>query len=222
MEIHAGEGGQDSKLFVYDLMAAYVKYARRNGLQSEILSSQEGSTVLLVSGNNAFNLFAKETGKHCVQRVPPTERGGRTHTSIISVAILPLKNEQQTKLNLSDVEFQAYKGSGPGGQARNKLSNAIRAIHKPTGMNVCIDSRSQFQNKKQAVSVLAAKLEASQKEKQEQNLSSNRQKQLGGMGRSDKFRTYNFKKKRVVDHRTGNKTTRIEEVMNGRFDLLTP
>ena len=152
--------------------------------------------------------------------MPPTERGGRVHTSIVSVAVLPLEKRSEYKLNNDEVEIQITKGSGPGGQNKNKVSTAVRMIHRPTGITVFIDGRSQSQNKNRARQILeqkvALRLESAQKDSQ----NSARHKKLGDRCRSGKIRTYNFKKQRVVDHRLGTKTSRIYDVMNGRFDLL--
>ncbi len=176
--------------------------------------------MLLIKGNDAKKHFQNEDGKHCVQRVPPTERGGRVHTSIVSVAVLPLVERSDFKLNKDDIEIQITKGSGPGGQNKNKVSTAVRMIHRPTGLTVFIDGRSQKQNKNRARQILERKVGMLYQAAQQDSRNSERHGQLGDRRRSGKIRTYNFKKQRVVDHRLGTKTNRIEDVMNGRFDLL--
>lgn len=175
---------------------------------------------MLIKGNDAKKHFKNENGKHCVQRVPPTERGGRVHTSIVSVAVLPLAERSDFKLNNDDIEIQITKGSGPGGQNKNKVSTAVRMIHRPTGLKVFIDGRSQKQNKNRARQILEQKVKARHQAEQQESHNSTRHGQLGDRRRSGKIRTYNFKKQRVVDHRLGKRTGRIEDVMNGRFDLL--
>jgi len=93
-------------------------------------------------------------------------------------------------------------------------------IHRPTGLTSYADGRSQAANKEEAASILSAKVEQRQKNAEEEKYNASRKNQVGNRQRSDKIRTYNFKKRRVVDHRLETKTTRIDEVMNGRFDLL--
>lgn len=220
VELHAGEGGTDSKLFIKDLRTAYCKYAEKNKLNWEIVTDEPGSTTILFSGDEVGSFFEHESGKHCVQRVPPTERGGRSHTSIISVAVLPILTHSDTTLNPNDLEIQATKGSGPGGQNKNKVSSAIRMRHIPTGFVVFIDGRDQLQNKKKALKILTARVGAFYKEKKEREYGDIRRNQLGGGGRSDKCRTYNFIKSRVVDHRLGTKTSQIQAVMKGDFGKI--
>ena len=186
----------------------------------EVLASKESFITLLVKGRDAKNRFKNEDGKHCVQRVPPTERGGRVHTSIVSVAVLPLVEQTAYKLNNDDIEIQITKGSGPGGQNKNKVSTAVRMIHHPTKTSVFIDGRSQAQNKKRARQILEQKVGMIYQVAERASQNADRHGQLGDRRRSGKIRTYNFKKQRVVDHRSGTKTSRIDEVMNGRFDLL--
>lgn len=187
----------------------------------EYLSKEKSCILLLVTGKNAEDKFKHEPGKHCVQRIPPTESKGRTHTSTVSVAVLPVRKKHNFILDDKDIDVQATKGSGPGGQRKNKVSTAIRMIHKPTGLSVFIDGRSQYQNKSLARSILEEKIRElnCKKENKEHNIK--RLKQLANRSRSNKVRTYNFKKRRVVDHKLGTKTSKIEEIMNGKFELIT-
>jgi len=205
---------------VKDLCYVYIKYAERKQLKSEILFQDEGVVSIMVSGQNADTVFQHEVGKHCVQRVPPTENKGRAHTSIISVAVLPLLEQSGFKLNNNEVDIEAARGSGPGGQHRNKTSSMIRAKHLPTGIVVCIDGRDQHQNKKRAIRILSSRVAELYQSQKQSAYDFNRKRQLDGGGRSNKIRTYNFVKNRVVDHRLNKKSTRIDEIMKGRLDLL--
>lgn len=142
------------------------------------------------------------------------------HTSIVSVAVLPLVERTDFKLNNDDIEIQITRGSGPGGQNKNKVSTAVRMIHRPTGLTVFIDGRSQKQNKNRARQILEQKVGMRYRAEEQESQDSERHGQLGDRRRSGKIRTYNFKRRRVVDHRLGKRTGRIDDVMNGRFDLL--
>lgn len=207
-------------MFIKDLRHAYCKYAERKGLRWEIVTNEPGCSVILFSGNQVGQCFQHEPGKHCVQRVPPTERGSRSHTSIVSVAVLPILSHSDVALDPDDLEIQATKGSGPGGQHRNKTSSMIRMRHKPTGFVVCIDGRDQHQNKKKALRILTARVNDKHRRQKEGDYSLARKSQLAGGGRSNKIRTYNFIRSRVVDHNLNSKTNRIDAVMKGHFDLL--
>ena len=207
-------------MFIRDLLSAYLKYAKKLNFTTELLASKESFVIVLIKGDKAEQYFRDEIGKHCVQRIPPTENRGRTHTSIISVSVIPLKKNIKYKMLDADLEIQTTKGSGPGGQHRNKTDSAVRMKHLPTGLQVFIDGRSQHSNKQEAHRILSGKVSQFYEEQNDIARNDVRCSQIGNRKRSDKIRTYNFKKNRAVDHRLGTKTSRIYDVMNGRFDLL--
>lgn len=221
-EIQAGEGGEDSKLFCENLGAAYVKYATRNGCKLENEEWGRGKISLVFVGPNVHALFAAESGKHCVQRVPPTEKRGRPQTSIVTVAVtVPATDILVTKLNMAEVTIMTKRGSGPGGQHRNKTESCVVARHDPTGISVIVDGREQHSNKRLALRLLAGKLEKAKQEGLHAVASCAKRAQVGNGGRGDKIRTYNFIDGRAVDHRTGKKTGLVDDVINkGRFELL--
>src|SRR5512147_1368265 len=124
-----------------------------------IVSEHAGVVVIRVSGNGADELFANEAGGHRWQRIPPNERRGRVHTSTVTVAVLPEPTEAQVQIRESDVEWQACRGSGAGGQNRNKVNSAVQLWHRPTGIAVrCESERSQWQNRQTAMAMLRARL----------------------------------------------------------------
>ena len=222
-EIQAGEGGQDSKLFTEDLALAYIKYAERQGLKMTHSEWEKGKVSLVFEGPRALMTFATEGGKHCVQRVPPTEKKGRRQTSIVTVAVtVPATDAIASKLNMDEVTIITKRGSGPGGQHRNKTESCVVARHVPSGLTATIDGREQHANKRLALKVLAAKVAAASGEIAHAQAADAKRLQVGNGGRADKIRTYNFIDGRAVDHRTGAKTGRVDEVINrGRFELLT-
>lgn len=223
LEIQFGTGGEDSKLFTYDLFSAYVKYAERNGLNVEILNDENGHIVAQVKGTNAGQYFRNETGKHIVQRVPPTESKGRRQTSVISVAVLPLPPENKYKpLPDNELDIIAQCGSGPGGQHQNKSATTIRMKHLPTGLSVHIVGRSQLANKKEALKILTTKVNEKFITDETEKHNYLRRKTLGDGARGDKIRTYNFIDSRATDHRFNIKTGNIKGVMRGDFTLLYP
>ena len=189
-----------------------------------MLDSVAGRVVGQFRGNGVGKAFSKEMGKHVVQRVPPTEKNGRWQTSVVAVAVLPMPPQQTQKLLPEyELDIVAFKrSSGPGGQAVNKTSNAIRVTHRPTKVQVVIcTERSQHQNKEIALRIIAAKVNEQKNSTTQTAYDQGRKNQLGGGGRGDKVRTYNFIKKRAVDHRSGKKTTEVEQVIGrGKFGLL--
>jgi peptide chain release factor 1 len=223
VEIRGGEGGKDSKLFVHDLFAAYSKYAQALGFRVEVLDSSEGQVTAVVAGQGVGNAFGRESGKHCVQRVPPTEKSGRRQTSLVTVAVLPLPASNKLQLlPEAELEIATQRGSGPGGQHRNKVETAVRITHVPTGLSVYLDGgRSQHQNRVQAHRILSAKVHQHLADQARAAYAERRKAQVGDGGRGDKIRTYNFIDSRAVDHRTGKKTREVHQVIGkGRFDLL--
>lgn len=203
-----------------ELASVYLKYAAKKSLKAEILSSEDGSCTLQFGGRGVWETFKNESGKHAVQRISATERGGRRHTSMISVAILPIFSLSLRPLDPADVVVTFASGSGPGGQARNTGNAACRMRHTPTGHIVFIDSRDASQNKRLALEILTARVHADASEAAAKEHNAQRAVQVGGGGRGDKVRTYNFLENRVTDHRLGKKTNQIKDVMKGNLDLI--
>ncbi len=221
LEIQFGEGGEDSKLFVSDLYNAYSKYAKRLGFKIDPLESSNGHIKAVIEGVGVDQAFEHESGKHCIQRVPPTETKGRVQTSIVSVAILPVKQQVEIVIEDKDLEITTQGGHGPGGQHQNKTESAVRMKHIPTGIEVFINGREQHSNKRKAFNIIKERVTALYQETADAEYNEVRKVQRDGGGRANKIRTYNFVKDRAVDHRfnvkCGNVKTLIEK---GRFDRL--
>lgn len=221
MEIIYGEGGQDSKLFVADLFAMYLKYAARKGLTVETWTREPGHVVFEVTGRGAGLVFAPEAGKHCIQRVPPTERSGRRQTSFVTVAVLPLPPDGSVvPLPERELDVKTQTGKqGAGGQNVNKVASAVRMTHKPTGLRVFVNGRDQGRNRQEALRILTAKVNDLRNQADQARYTSEKGRQLADRGRGDKMRTYNFMKGFVKDHLT-DKEVRLETVLKGNLDLL--
>lgn len=232
IEIRSGEGGDDAKLFVLDMLRMYERYCTKENISVELLDKDTSKAVLKVSnpesprknagvvGLNAIEKLLKyEGGIHRVQRVPPTETKGRRHSSTITVAVLPLL-EKSHNYDLKDIEISTMRGTGPGGQHRNTTDSGVRVRHK-TGLEVVVtNGRSQFRNKEDALKILFSKLAEKEKESQQKQAQKVRRKQIGNAGRSEKLRTYNFIENRVKDVRVGKSLYCLDKVMDGNLDLL--
>ena len=204
-----------------ELFSAYSKYAAGLGFKTELLVSDYGHVVAKIVGAGVFRAFQHETGQHVCQRVPVTERKGRRHTSLIAVAVLPIRETVSESLNMSEVEITFQCGGGPGGQSVNKTASTCRAKHVPTGIQVVIQNeRKQAQNKAEALRILAAKVTDLKREKSDREYAEFKKKQLGDGRRGAKVRTYNWIDSRVTDHRLGKKTRNIEGVMSGKIGLI--
>ena len=145
-----------------------------------------------------------ESGGHRWQRISPTERRGRVHTSTVTVAVLPVNEQQIVDFRDSDLEWEATRGSGPGGQHRNKTDSAVRLTHRPTGMTVRVEvQRSQYQNLQLAKILLGARLTQAREGASAMERNSSRRAQIGSGQRGDKIRTVRCQDGVVTDHRTG-------------------
>lgn len=208
VEIRAAEGGDDAKMLVLDQYVIYAKYANANGCTVAMLDERPGMIVFEVVGQRSSALFSHEGGGHRWQRTPPNEKRGRVHTSTVTVAVLPVESAQEDAIAAADVEWVAVRGSGAGGQARNKTSNAVSMRHIPTGLSVRVESdRSQWHNRQAATRFLAAKVSAVAKAELADAVRASRRGQVGSGQRGDKIRTVRVRDGRVTDHRTGKKAS---------------
>jgi peptide chain release factor 1 len=228
VEIRGAEGGEEANLFARDLFAMYQGYAGRQGWKLEVLNADPSDMggyneiTFGVSGESAWTRLKHEGGPHRVQRVPVTESQGRIHTSSATVTVLPEADEVEVDIDPNDLQIDVYRSSGPGGQSVNTTDSAVRITHKPTGIVVSMqDQKSQLQNKAKALVVLKSRLLKAEQDRQSAELSGARKDQVGGGGRSEKIRTYNFKENRVTDHRIGLTIYKLDKVLAGELDDLS-
>ncbi len=228
VEIAGAEGGEEARLFAKDLYDMYVHFADARGWKYEVLGampSERGGydkVSLLIDGDDAWARMKHEGGPHRVQRVPVTESQGRIHTSSATVTVLPEADPLEVDIDDKDLKIDIYRSAGPGGQSVNTTDSAVRITHLPTGIVVAMqDERSQLQNRARAMQVLAARLLAYQQEKMQSERSADRRSQVGGGGRSEKIRTYNFKDNRVTDHRIGMTLYKLDRVLLGELDEIS-
>ena len=228
LEIRAGAGGDEASLFAGEIMKLYQRYTEGRGWKCEHLESSPSDVggfkevILKVTGEEVFRYLKYESGVHRVQRVPATETQGRIHTSTVTVAVLPEAEEVDVQLRPEDLQIQATRSGGPGGQHVNTTDSAVQVTHLPSGIQVkSQDGRSQTQNKEKALQILRAKLfEAAQREAQE-SYSAQRKSLVGSGDRSEKIRTYNFPQSRVTDHRINHTSHNMEGIMNGEINEFT-
>jgi len=227
MEIRGAEGGEEANLFARDLHEMYVAYAQQQGWKVTTLSSSPSEmgglneVTFEVRGDTAWRNLKFEGGPHRVQRVPVTESQGRVHTSSATVTVLPEADEVDVQVDERDLDIDVYRASGPGGQSVNTTDSAVRITHRPSGVVVAMqDERSQLQNKARAMQVLRARLAERAEQERHAEVSAERRSQVGGGGRSEKIRTYNYKENRVTDHRIGFTAYRLTAIMAGDLQIV--
>lgn len=250
IEIRPGAGGSEAALFAGDLVKMYRAYCARRNLRVSILEYQtaEGDSsessplqeaILEVESAGAYGELRCEAGVHRVQRVPATETRGRTHTSAVSVLVLPslptngseglstgeIDVEDPTSdyyVNPTEVRTDVMRARGAGGQHVNTTDSAIRLTHIPTNTVVNMqDSRSQHKNREKAWQLLRSRIAQARREAREEEVVALRRNVIGvaKMGRGDKIRTYNWGQQRVTDHRSGLSVYNLDDVMDGGEEL---
>jgi peptide chain release factor 1 len=229
VEIRGAEGGEEANLFARDLFEMYSRYAERLRWKFEVLASDPSDmggyneVTLLIKGDDVWTKMKFEGGVHRVQRVPATESQGRVHTSSATVTVLPEAEEVDLEIDPADLDIDVYRSSGPGGQSVNTTDSAVRITHRPTGVVVAMqDEKSQIQNRAKAMVVLRARLLKLEQDKVAAELSDQRRSQVGGGGRAEKIRTYNFKENRVSDHRINLTLYKLDKILGaGELDEVT-
>ncbi|PIR99583.1 peptide chain release factor 1 [Candidatus Collierbacteria bacterium CG10_big_fil_rev_8_21_14_0_10_43_36] len=222
IEIRGAAGGDESKIFVGDLLRMYSRFAQNHGFSIENID--EG--VIRVSrpdrslwNYGAFETFQYESGVHRVQRVPETEAAGRIHTSTATVAVLPEVKPNLLEVRDQDLEWQFTRAGGPGGQNVNKVNTAVRLTHKPTGLTVFVhEERYQARNKEIALNMIRSKIWQQEEEKRLSAQSDKRSQAVGSGMRAEKVKTYNFPQNRFTDHRLNKSWHNLKEIMEGRLE----